>query len=66
MAESEITPTGIDKASALLLSLGVELSSKVLQFLNEGEIEQVLLALSRASTIPGDIRHSALREAFEI
>jgi len=66
MADSDITPTGIDKASALLLSLGVELSSKVLQFLNEGEIEQVLLALSRASTIPGDIRHSALREAFEI
>ena len=30
--------TGIEKASALLLGLGVDRSSRVLQYLNEGEI----------------------------
>ena len=45
LAESKVS--GLDKASALLLGLGVELSSKVLQYLSEGEIERVLLALGR-------------------
>jgi flagellar motor switch protein FliG len=55
--------TGIEKAAALLLGLGVELSSKVLQYLTEGEIEQVLLVLGKGSTIMPDVRHSALEEA---
>ncbi len=44
--------TGIDKASALLLTLGVDTSSKVLQYLTEGEIERVLLALGKTGPIP--------------
>ncbi|MEI7846493.1 MAG: flagellar motor switch protein FliG [Chloroflexota bacterium] len=59
-----ISPT--DKITALMLILGVELSSKVLQYLSEGEIEQVLLALGRAGTVSADARHAALKEACEI
>ncbi len=58
--------TGLEKASALLLGLGVELSSKVLQYLSEGEIEQVLMALGRSGTVAPDVRHIALKEAFEM
>lgn len=57
--------TGIDKASAILLGLGVELSSKVLQYLTEGEIERVLLALGKAGPVPTDIRRVALQEALD-
>jgi flagellar motor switch protein FliG len=34
--------------------------------MNEGEIEQVLLALGNAGTIAPDIRHQALKEAVEL
>jgi flagellar motor switch protein FliG len=58
--------TGIEKASALLLGLGVDRSSRVLQYLSEGEIEQVLLVLGKGSTIMPEIRHEALTEACEL
>ena len=58
--------TGIEKAAALLLGLGVDLSSRVLQYLNEGEIEQVLLVLGKAGVIAPSIRHDALQEACEL
>ena len=59
-----ISPT--DKITALMLTLGVDLSSKVLQYLSEGEIEQVLLALGRTGTVSSEVRHAALKEACEI
>ena len=58
--------SGTDKASALLLGLGVDLSSRILQYMNEGEIEQVLLALGKAGPILSEVRHEALREACEL
>lgn len=57
--------SGIDKATAILLGLGVDLSSKVLQYLSEAEIERVLLALGRAGPIPVEIRRIALQEAMD-
>lgn len=57
---------GIEKASALLLGLGVELSSKVLQYLNEGEIEQVLLVLGKSGATLPAVRSLALEEACEM
>lgn len=57
--------SGLDKASALLIGMGVELSSKVLQYLSEAEIERLLLALGKAGPIPPDVRHHALTEAVE-
>lgn len=58
--------TGIEKAAALLLGLGVELSSRVLQYLNEGEIEQVLMILGKPGVVEPSIRHEALVEASEL
>lgn len=58
--------TGTEKASALLLGLGVDLSSRILQYMNEGEIEQVLLALGKAGPVQADVRHEALKEAYEL
>lgn len=58
--------TGTEKASALLLGLGVDLSSRILQYMNEGEIEQVLLALGKAGPVQQDVRHEALKEACEM
>lgn len=57
--------SGIDKASALLLTLGVDTSSKILQYLTEGEIERVLLALGKTGPIPPEFRRIALQEAVE-
>jgi flagellar motor switch protein FliG len=65
-AMAEMTQvSGMEKASALLLGLGVELSSKVLQYLTEGEIERVLLALGKAGPVAPEIRHVALQEASD-
>lgn len=60
------TITGLDKASILLLTLGVDASSKVLQYLGEAEIERVLLALSKASSLSGDLRRDVLQEAYDL
>jgi flagellar motor switch protein FliG len=65
MADLEPSPSGIEKASALLIGLGVDLSSKVLQYLNEGEMERVLLELGKVNQIPADVRHVALQEACD-
>lgn len=58
--------TGIEKASALLLGLGVDRSSRVLQYLNEDEIEQVLLVIGKPGRVSQNIRHEALKEACEL
>jgi flagellar motor switch protein FliG len=58
--------SGTEKASALLLGLGVDLSSRVLQYMNEGEIEQVLLALGKSGPVQPEVRHVALKEACEL
>ncbi len=58
--------TGIEKASALLLGLGVDRSSRVLQYLNEGEIEQVLMVLGKPGSVAPEVRHEALVEACEL
>lgn len=57
---------GLQKATALLLSLGVDLASSVLQFLGEAELERVMLALTEASRIPASIRREALQEAYAL
>ena len=58
--------SGLEKATALLLSLGVEASSRVLQYLGESEIERVLLSISEAGSISNEIRKGALEEAYAL
>ena len=66
MANSDVILSGIEKTSVLLLSLGVEASSKILQYLNEGEMERVLLSLSKTSSVPPEMRRAILQEAFSL
>jgi flagellar motor switch protein FliG len=58
--------TGLQKAAILLVTLGVDRSSSVLQNLAEGELERVLLALSEAGTVPFEVRRSIMYEANEL
>jgi len=58
--------TGLEKATALLLSLGVESSSRVLQYLGEAEMERLLLTISESGSIPNEVRQTALEEAYAL
>jgi flagellar motor switch protein FliG len=57
---------GLEKAVALILSLGVESSSRILQYLGESEIERILLAISEATVVTSESRRSALEEAYAL
>ena len=64
MAEGNLT--GLQKAAILLVTLGVDRSSSVLQNLAEGELERVLLALSEAGSVPLDTRRTILHETNDL
>lgn len=66
MTANDAQMQGIDKVSALLLSLGIELSSKVIQYLSESEIERVLLVLGQSNPIAPDVRQRAIEEAYSL
>lgn len=55
--------TGLQKAATLLVSLGVERSSAVLQHLGENELERVLLSLSEVGAVRAEVRWQVLQEA---
>lgn len=57
---------GIEKATALLLALGVENSSRVLQYIPEADMERLLLAISDTGSISSDVRVHALEEAYAL
>ncbi|MHC1782828.1 MAG: flagellar motor switch protein FliG [Anaerolineaceae bacterium] len=63
---ADTSNTGLRKATALLLSLGVENSSRVLQFVGEAEMEKLLLTISESGSLSGDDRQLALEEAYAI
>jgi len=65
VSTSDTRISGLEKASALLLTLGVELSSRILQFLSEAEIEYVLLELGRNGVVTQEARRLALAEACD-
>ncbi len=58
--------TGIQKAAVLLVTLGVDVSSSVLQNLGEAELERVLLALSEVGSVNWDVRRHVLQETQEL
>ena len=67
MSQMNVTQvSGLQKAAALLLSVGIDYSSAVLQFLNEDELERVLLACSEANPIPARVREEVLKETCEL
>jgi flagellar motor switch protein FliG len=56
--------SGLEKATALLVSLGVESSSLVLQYMGEADMERLLLAISDTGSISPDVRRVAMEEAY--
>jgi flagellar motor switch protein FliG len=57
---------GLYKAAALLLCLGVENSSRILQYLGESELERVLLAVSEIGVVANDKRFDVMEEAYTL
>jgi len=66
MADQESQITGLEKATALLLTLGVETSSRVLQYLGEAEMERLLLTISESGSVQPEVRQTALEEAYAL
>ncbi len=58
--------SGLQKAATLLVTLGVDRSSSVLQNLSEVDLERVLLAISEAGAVPTEVRYAVLHEAHEL
>lgn len=58
--------SGLFKAAVLMLCLGVERSSKVLQYLGESELERVLMAVSEIGTISQETRADIMQEALAL
>jgi len=58
--------SGLYKAAVLLLCLGVERSSKVLQYLGESELERVLMAVSKIGTVSQETRAEIMGEAVAL
>ena len=57
---------GIQKAAALLISLGPERSSEIFKYLKEDEIEQLTLEIANTRAISGDQKEALLNEFYEI
>lgn len=58
--------SGLYKAAVLLLCLGVERSSKILQYLGESELERVLMAVSEIGTVSQEARVEIIGEAVAL
>lgn len=64
MPEGTVASSGLEKATALLLTLGVETSSRVLQYLGEADMERLLLAISESPAVPTEVARDAMEEAY--
>ncbi|HHV71198.1 MAG TPA: flagellar motor switch protein FliG, partial [Clostridia bacterium] len=54
--------TGLQKAAVLLISLGPEMSSKILKHMRDDEIEQLTLEIANMRRFPDDIRDKVFEE----
>lgn len=57
---------GEQKAATLLLSLGVDRSSHILQSLSEGEMERVMMAISNSGNVDIEERRMVMGEAYSL
>ncbi len=58
--------TGKQKAAILLLSLGIDVSAKVMKHLREDEIEELSLEIANLRRVPTDIKDKVLDEFQQI
>lgn len=66
MADASGINPGLYKAATLLLCLGVENSSRILQYLGESELERVLLAVSEVGPVGNNVRREVMDEAYSL
>ncbi|KLU60374.1 flagellar motor switch protein FliG [Peptococcaceae bacterium CEB3] len=64
MAQTELT--GLQKAAILMIALGTEHSARVIQHLNEGEIEQLTLEMANMRKVSADERDTVLEEFHQM
>jgi len=55
---------GVDKAAALLVTLGTEVAAQIFRYLDEDEIEKISLRISSLKKITPEMRANAFREAY--
>lgn len=55
---------GVEKAAALLVTLGTEATAQIFKYLEEDEIERISLQISNLRKITPQMRASVLREAY--
>ncbi len=58
--------TGRQRAAILLMSLGPDLSARVLQSLPEDQVELLAAELMRVGQVPAEVRNEVLRQAHEL
>lgn len=63
---SMVSNVGLKKSAILLLCLGVDNSSKILQYLGENELERVLLAVSELGPVPTGDRREVMDEVYNL
>lgn len=64
MAKGEMT--GLEKAAILLISLGPDLSSKLLRYLPENEIERVTYQIANMATVTNEMKAAVTEEFLQL
>lgn len=64
MAKGELT--GLEKAAVLLISIGPELSSKLLRYLPEPEIERVTYQIANMPTVTAEMKAQVTEEFLQL
>jgi flagellar motor switch protein FliG len=66
MTTGTMALTGTRKAAILLVTLGAEASARILRTLNDAEIEDVTVEISKVRDLPQDVVNSVLDEFAEL
>lgn len=64
MAKGEMT--GLEKAAVLLISLGPDLSSRLLRYLPESEIERVTYQIANMATVTNEMKAAVTEEFLQL
>src|SRR5664279_3387330 len=56
---------GPEKAAILMITLGLDLSSKLFKFLRQEEVELIVLEIAKISTVSIEKRDAVIQEAYQ-
>jgi flagellar motor switch protein FliG len=63
---SDLDLSGVQKAAALLITLGPAAASQILKFFQEEEIEQITYEISRMSSLSNGVKEAILAECYHM